>query len=533
MLYPVENHYTIYGPPGSGKTTTLVGRIVKAVGDTLYGGDILICSLTRTAAHEIAERVKERIPGVEFPHVGTVHALALRALKAIGEEPKLVYEEEHVRDFNQQTGRKLPLQLGNMMYESETPNQHLLCLAECDRMRAAETPIEKWTQPTRRFYNQWETWKSMRGLMDFTDLIKRALVVCQEHPAAPRYIFVDEAQDLSRLEMALINQWSITTEKTIVAGDDQQALYEWRGASVKDFIDFAPKENTYVLPRSYRMSEAVYKQARIFGDAIKLKVEKEFTPVGEGGVVVRQPVTSILHGIQEDMEDGSVMLLASCGFMLNPHLKELRKLGVPYHNPYRSRAEGKTWNPLRSRQAEAYRAFLAPSRGQQLWTWNQFYCIVSMLNNIPKEMLVEVMTNRTVRTQVDPDFVDRWQLDEFLTAAKDGDYHTYFNMLHRDHRLSVSPTSLSPMAYLKRMMDARGTQALYETPSLIVGTIHSVKGGEADTVYVLPNISPEAFRQQGYSGKDGLLRTFYVGVSRARRKLVLVQDPNERRAMWR
>lgn len=530
----MNNHYILFGPPGSGKTTTLVARVAKAVEGSMYGGDVLICSLTRTAAHEIAERVKEKVPGVEFPHVGTVHALALRALKAIGEDPRLVYEEEHVRDFNQETGRKLPLQLGSMLYDSEASNPHLKRLAECDRLRAAETPLEKWPQPTVRFYNQWEAWKTSRGLMDFTDLIKRALVVCKEHPAAPRYIFVDEAQDLSRLEMSLINQWSKTTEKTIIAGDDQQALYEWRGASVRDFIDFAPATNTYVLPRSYRMSEAVYKQARVFGDAIRLKVEKTFEPVGEGGVVVRQPVTSMLYEMMKDTESGAtVMLLASCGYMLNPHLKELRKLGVPYHNPYRSRSEGKTWNPLKSKYADAYRAFLAPSRGQQLWTWAQFHSAVSMIRDLPAELLREVSANKTVRTQVDPDFIDRWGLDRFLASAKAGDYHDYFLTLTREHRLAASPTALAPMAYLMRVMGMYGVEALYAVPKLIVGTIHSVKGGEADAVYVLPNISPEAFMQQGFNGKDSLLRTFYVGVSRARRKLVLVQDHNDRRVMWR
>lgn len=529
----MENHYTLLGAPGSGKTTTLVGRIAKAVGESLYGGDILICSLTRTAAHEIAERVKEKVPGVEFPHVGTVHALALRALKAIGENPRLVYDEELIRDFNQETGRRLPLNLGNVMHDPEGANSSLKTMADMDRRRAAEQPTAEWPESAAHFYDQWENWKSASGLMDFTDLIHRATMVCQEHPAAPRYIFVDEAQDLSKLEMRLVKQWAETTEKTIIAGDDQQALYEWRGASVSDFIHFAPKENQYVLPRSYRMSEAIYQKARTFGDRIHLKIEKDFKPVGEGGVVMNRMFMDVLSNVESDVEHMSVMLLATCGYMLNPYLKELKIKGIPYHNPYRSRAEGKTWNPLKSRHADAYRIFLMPSEGQHMWTWGQLYKLVSMMKAPPAGLLTELRANKLVRGTVPPGIVDAFDLGVFLEAARAGCYHTFFDMLENRHRHGPGG-SLSPMAYIKRVLDTHGRSALDARPQLIVGTIHSVKGGEADAVYVLPNISPEAYRNMNSrAGMDSLLRTFYVGVSRARRKLVLVTVPGERRAMWR
>lgn len=538
LPYPAVNHFCILGAPGSGKTTALVGRIAKAVGETGYGGDIVICSLTRTAAHEIAERVKAKVPCVEFPHVGTVHALALRAMKAIGDSPRLVYEPEHIKDFNETYNRRLPLSLGSTLYDPEEAKGTLKVMADMDRRRAAMQPVDEWPASTTQLYNQWSAWKDSTGLLDFTDLIHRAIRTCKVHPANPRYIFVDEAQDLSKLEMMLITQWAETTEKTIIAGDDQQALYEWRGASVRDFIDFALPENQYVLPRSYRMSQAVYDKARSFGDRISLKIEKDFEPVGDGGVVVKRQAVDLLSNLKRDLVDpdvGSVMLLASCGYMLNPYLKELRRAGTPFHNPYRSRAEGKTWNPLKTNYADAFRCFLMPSEGQQMWTWQQLWRVVQHLDPEKLGGIREgVSKHKGVRQIVPDEWVDEQKAEELLKAAKAGDYHAWFDMMTHSAKYGSTPSSVSPMSYIKRVLDAHGRRALDVKPKLVVGTIHSVKGGEADVVYVLPTISPEANRNRTTrAGRDSLLRTFYVGTSRARHKLVLVSDPkNARRSMW-
>jgi DNA helicase-2/ATP-dependent DNA helicase PcrA len=531
----MSNHYTILGAPGSGKTTALVGRIARAVEENLYGGDILICSLTRTAAHEIAERVKLKVQGIEFPHVGTVHALALRALQTIGDSVRLVYDEDLIRDFNRTTKRKLPLNLGNALYDSEGTNNAMRLLAECDRRRAMEQPTTEWPKEVLRFYSQWTTWKEVNGLSDFTDLIVRATATCQQHPAAPRYIFVDEAQDLSRLEMRLIKQWSLTTEKTIVAGDDQQALYEWRGASVKDFIEFAPPEQQYVLPRSYRMSRAIYDRAKKFGDKISVKITKNFDPVGDGGTVVKSSVLNFMNGLHRDLDDGdisSVMLLASCGYMLNKFLHQLRADGVPYHNPYRSRSEGKTWNPLKTQYADAYRCFLMPSEGQQMWTWSQAYRVVSMLRKAPESVITQLRCNAHSRSIMPAEAIDCDELSGFFEAAKAGDHNAFFSALKESIKFGYGGT-ISSMSYIKRVLDKLGRDALYATPKLIVGTIHSVKGGEADTVYLLPYVSPEAYRNKNNRlGRDGLLRTFYVGASRAKHRLVMVTVPGERKVMW-
>ena len=78
--------------------------------------------------------------------------------------------------------------------------------------------------------------------------------------------------------------------------------------------------------------------------------------------------------------------------------------------------------------------------------------------------------------------------------------------------------------YIFELIDRHGHGILDIEPRVIVGTIHSVKGGEADHVVVFPDISPlqwDQLQQDGWDGRQAVLRTFYVGMTRARESLIL------------
>jgi superfamily I DNA/RNA helicase len=79
------------------------------------------------------------------------------------------------------------------------------------------------------------------------------------------------------------------------------------------------------------------------------------------------------------------------------------------------------------------------------------------------------------------------------------------------------------MAYPLRVVERRGGGALLETPRICVGTIHSVKGGEADVVVLFPDLSRSGYEEWSRpgAGRDALRRLFYVGMTRTRDSLVL------------
>ena len=195
----------------------------------------------------------------------------------------------------------------------------------------------------------------MGEALDFTDLIESALLDVDEAPGSTRFLFVDEAQDLSKLEVDLCRKWGKNAEKLILFGDPDQTIYEWRGASAENFTSLPfPEENYYLLDQSYRVPRAPHALAKKWIEQITERRDASYKPRDEDGQVDVSGVSysrpsGVLGIIEDKMKtDQSVMLLASAAYMLAPTLKALRGSGIPFHNPFASKRGD--WNPLRGKK---------------------------------------------------------------------------------------------------------------------------------------------------------------------------------------
>jgi superfamily I DNA/RNA helicase len=110
---------------------------------------------------------------------------------------------------------------------------------------------------------------------------------------------------------------------------------------------------------------------------------------------------------------------------------------------------------------------------------------------------------------------------ESLMAAWEGSYHDLLAWWQARIMADASERAKYPAEIAAR----RGPQALVETPQVVVGTIHSVKGGQADVVYLFPDISQAGDAQYARGGvaRDSVIRLFYVGATRARERLYICQ----------
>ncbi len=502
--------HRIFGPPGTGKTTRLAAEIKSAY--SKFGEAIMIASFTKTAA---AELVGRDLP-IPRNRIGTLHSFCYRFQEA----PDIADTPQGIEEWNSQpeaASRGWRLRGGTGL-DDPYSGAGIDVLSELGRLRGLLVPRERMPSQVQAFAEAWGEWKTERKLVDFTDLIDLELKEGAGLPFDVAVGFFDEVQDFTPLELALVRKWGAGMRHFILAGDDDQAIYGFRGAVPDGFLDPPlPDDQKTILSKSWRLSRRIKEFADDWIVKVKRRELKPFEPILEGGEIFRKPFgysskRQVVDAIEEDLcvEGRTVMLLASCGYMLDACLAELRKRGLPFANPYRN-TNGR-WSPLRG-GAERLRNFLAKTQ-----TWKQVWSWVELLDaslaglkrgskTAVKEMLVE-----DASTVVDDTVFALLGIEEENIRNPD-----WF-------KEKILASRQAMLAYAFAVFQAHGEAALVAKPRITVGTFHSVKGGEADSVHLFPDMSrASAVSKQllGAEGEDSIRRLFYVGMTRARRKLTI------------
>lgn len=498
----------------------------------------MVVSYTTAAAAE----VKDRGIGVARHMVGTLHAVCYRAL----EEPELA--ELHVKEFNEEhrhhaiTASKADVDEASDGPAGTTSADALF--ASYQVLRARMTPRQVWPRATLGFALAWEAWKTDRGFLDFNDLIERACAELTVAPGYPKVLFVDEAQDLSALQFACIRKWGARTERLVLIGDDDQAIFDFSGADAANLIGRdLPEDHKRVLSQSYRLPKQVLDFSQRLIRTVSARQEKAFAPRREADGRVAEGLVrflpyghhrapqAILDDAQRQADAGrSVMLLASCSYMLDAMVKEMKARGMRFHNPYRV-ANG-AWNPVRAgegsttaRLATFLKGGLSPEWTlKDLRSWTGALAATGVLKRGAKKRLDEDAKHE------DGEGVRVLEIREMMELLEDGPWLSLDPWAGRAVELAAwyaahaTSQRQASALYAAEVVKRQGAAALGVRPLIVVGTIHSVKGGEADIVYLFPDLSREgwaSWRRGGAYG-DAVVRTMYVGASRAREELVLL-----------
>lgn len=516
--------HRVIGPPGCGKTTWLSGQVWKAVDK--HGPDcVLIASLTRAAAAEVVGR---NLP-ISRDCVGTLHSHAFRSIG----NPKMAQSREMLTLWNSEhptLALSGGLDLDDGMDALPTLGEGDALMLDYSSLRARMVKDRKtWSIKVRAFATQWEDFKNQTGTIDFTDMIEHALLSTTCAPGNPQFIFCDEAQDLDRMQLALVRRWANGGDvaRLIIVGDPDQNLYEWRGTDATSFFEGEiPPENNMVLSQSYRVPTAVHALACKWIRRARSHRDAPYLPRDYPGTVRRLDCPqsypgAMLKSLEANLAAGKTcMILSACGYMIVPILKILAAEGIPFHNPYRVKRSD--WNPLS--HTDRVLSYLSTDKeicgeDARMWTWDELHrwSTVVRADGIftrgAKARIKEMATNRATAKGV----VDTAGLFE-----GDGDNVEVDSLEWL--KKNLLPTAPKSIAYICQVGIKHGKARISQKPKVIIGTIHSVKGGEADVVYLFPNISRSAFEQWeavGSKGYDAIVRQFYVAVTRAREELVI------------
>jgi len=460
--------FAVYGPPGCGKTTEMLRRVEQAKGK-YKTSEICFLSFTKAGAAEALKRL-----GItKSDKISTIHSMAYRLCGIVKES---VVDPPKLKKFSDRTGFRFKGQSNDTSEQMELGDMYMSILAKATNKRSvlkdeyyhSERPGD-WAgfEFFCRAYRD--------GYIDFDDMLRKYLILPSPHGA--RIIFVDEAQDLSALQWAVIEKMIEigSVDEVHIAGDDDQAIYEWSGASAHGMEEFERRhaaERT-ILNQSWRVPISVHEIAVRLANTIENRVPKVYLPRSERGVVrriSRFDPKSVVHG--EDI------LILCRNYVSRKSIEdELIRHRIPYRN------EGGYPSLFSTRVADAIRIFNRLKAG----------------GDVSQPEIDKMIFVANDRTKAE------------LSTRNLGP------MLERGVTRSFVIPNFQVDFYREADLDAE--------PTIRLSTIHSAKGREADRVILHTGLTLKTIRDMDVNG-DAEARVWYVGVTRARQTLEILEDLN-------
>ena len=483
----------VLGPPGTGKTTTLLNKVDSYLKET-DPDRIGYFAFTQKAAYEARDRAMDKFNYSEddLPYFRTLHSLAFQKL---GLKKDQVMQPRHYKDL----GKKLGFPVAYAEHQEDhgffTSDSEYLQIINLAKLRGI-TPDQQYdtqehTQDLERnkltiISNELERYKKEYGLVDFNDMILNFI----KSDKSPKFdvVFIDEAQDLSSM------QWNMTktiwdkTEDTFIAGDDDQAIFKWAGADVNAFIALQNQMINLPLIQSHRIPAKVHGLAMGIINRIRNRIDKTWQPKTVQGSLQRHYSTDTI-----DMSAGEWLVLGRTKHLLKDIEESLYQRGLYYTSKYRRGTEkdlheaATAWEHLRQGQLVNFK----------------------QIESISKYMGPKHWHKKKIKGMVKESF---YSLDQLVN-----DYGLQVKTVWYEAFDNAGQTKVN---YLRKMR--KNGEKLNEKPRIELSTIHAAKGGEATNVVLLTDLTENTMRSYE-KNPDDENRLFYVGATRTKENLHIIE----------
>jgi len=275
-----EDNILVVACPGSGKTHTLISRYIKlVVTNVIKPEETLLITFTKKAGLEMLHRLTNILPTKLPKHVGSLHGLSYKVLQEAFDISYSVLDEKDTKDFIKDIiNSKL---IGSQQFNLDESEMEMLRSKIHMIIDAASTSYPFDIKPTLKKYNMerytkecnmivrlYQMKKKKENLVDFNDLM---VLFCkylddkksEEYRNSIKYVFFDEYQDVNMIQNYILKKLAVNS-KIMVVGDDAQAIYAFRGSSVKYILNFDKEFNTmnklskmYLLEENYRSTPSI------------------------------------------------------------------------------------------------------------------------------------------------------------------------------------------------------------------------------------------------------------------------------------
>src|SRR5262245_6522280 len=357
---------TIAGPvlvvagAGSGKTRVIAHRIAYLLGvERVNPRRILAVTFTNKAAEEMRRRVEELVlpAGIRPPLIATFHSVCVRILRQrsalAGLRPSFVIYDEDDRltvmkdvlrelDFDERT-----LTAAAAVQRISHAKNQMLSPAEIEQL--ARTPRDERIASIYRFY---EARLQAAGALDFDDLLLRVAELFATVPEALRwygtmwnFVLVDEYQDTNRAQYRIVRLLTQDHRNLCVVGDPDQSVYRWRGADLRNILDFEkdfPDCRVVTLEQNYRSTRRILAIAStVIAHNTARKDKRLWTENAEGeraalfqGWDEHEEAAFVAQSVRALRREGAEYRDAAVFYRTNAQSRvledALRRAGIPY-----------------------------------------------------------------------------------------------------------------------------------------------------------------------------------------------------------
>ncbi len=478
----------IFGPPGTGKTTTLLEIVEKSLSRGVKPEEIAYLSFSKKAADEAVSRACKKfgLDRQRFIYFRTLHSLGyyVQGLRIDDGMKHSDYKqiatmlgmdladfEDDETSYGSQDGDNC-MQIHRLARSKMIDPQEEWRIAE-KQVTIGWSVVEQWIKTVERY-------KESNQKHDFEDMLEKfsgALPV--------RVFIVDEAQDLSKLQWWVVEQACRNAEEIYYAGDDDQSIYNWNGADVDHFMNLEVDESI-TLPTSWRVPEDIYHFSNSLTARISKRIDKEWHPANKGGKIERDCKIWDLP-----VENGE-------WFILSRNAKFLASAKMMLWD------KGYLFNDNTRKQKRS----ITPEDARLITNWEKLRSGGSITMAHANELINKINNKLPTTTKQEVFMSDMPMVEGFKKKP-------WYEALERC-------LLTKRIDYIRSCL--RNGQKLNEEPRITISTIHKVKGGEAENVAI---ISDYSYLSSQFLDEDDEHRIQYVAATRAKSNLYIISPETE------
>lgn len=561
--------------PGSGKTTVLVARLgYMLIKKGISPDEILAMTYTTAAAADMKERFalkfgKALAERLQFRTINSVcYEIILYYARVNGSTPYAMIDDKTrtaiLRGIYQKITSEYPTDV-----DIQTAELTLTFIKNMMLSKEEMKKVKTETPSPAVFYEKYDEILRKENLMDFDDQMRYSIPILRDNPrilehfqAKFKYICVDEAQDTSKLQHLIIRILSRKHNNVFMVGDEDQSIYGFRAAYPKALMDFKkdyPNANVLFMEKNYRSKEEIVRTAAKFIAKNKNRYKKEFVGTqGTGGTVKSYAVpnreaqySEVLEIAKKTSSDRAILYRDNdCAI---PILDMFLRNDIPYNI---SKVKDTFFTHRSVMDIKAFISLALNPKDTEAFMQIYYKCGFSF--NKPFATKVKELSLQTSipipqimkeESANNPQLYSMSQAFERLLLsikvnkpydAIDVIRNKYEGYLKKNNigtgKLEILKNIAKPKKSLKDFLDRLDnlpelirSHSSKDKNAIILSTIHSAKGLEYDTVYLIDVIdgifpSVELYLTSTEAEKDLYeeeRRLFYVGITRAKRELYL------------